>query len=318
MNVPLEKAILLAGPTAVGKSAVAWNLAQHLDAEILGVDSMQVYRGMDLGTAKPSSMERATVPHHMIDVADVAESFHVAAWTQCAREILGSIYRRGRIAILCGGTGLYFKALIEGLGDSPASDPGLRAVLERTAQSDLLAELQEKDPLLFDRIDRRNPRRVVRAVEVIRLTGRAYSEQQSPWRKKDGSTPGCTDTPQARMVFFGLDRAREDLRGRVEQRVDAMFANGLVAETERLMQRGLGKNRTASQALGYRQVIAFLRGECSLDETIALVKQRTWQFARRQMTWFRNQTNLNWIKVGAGESSKTVAARIEREWLQQR
>lgn len=295
---------LLAGPTAVGKSAVALLLAERLDGEIISVDSMQVYRGLDIGTAKPSAEDRRRVPHHLIDVAELDEPFDAARFVEAAGEAIAAIRARGRLPILCGGTGLYFRAYREGLGGAPASSPALRALLEATPLDDLLRELEEHDPMTYARIDRQNPRRVIRAIQVIRLTGRPFSSQRADW----------SASPAESAAAFGLSREPEDLRRRIDARVDAMFAQGLVAETQRLRDRGLEGNPTASLALGYRQVLDHLRGERSLPETIALVKTRTWQYARRQLTWFRRQARLTWFELRSDESAEAAAARVLAAW----
>ena len=173
--------VFLAGPTAVGKSAVALALAESLGGEIISVDSMQVYRGLDLGTAKPSAAERARVPHHLLDVVELSEAFDAAQFVRLATAAVVEIQARGRVPIFCGGTGLYFKAWLEGLGEAPPSDARVRAELEAAPLSELLAELEQRDPLTYARIDRQNPRRVIRAVEVIRLTGKPFSAQRANW-----------------------------------------------------------------------------------------------------------------------------------------
>ncbi|MCX8090034.1 MAG: tRNA (adenosine(37)-N6)-dimethylallyltransferase MiaA [Verrucomicrobiae bacterium] len=290
--------VLLGGPTASGKSEVAVALAELLDGEIVSVDSMQVYRGLDIGTAKPPAGVRARVPHHLMDVVDLSEPFDAARFVVLARRAVAEIHGRGRVAILCGGTGLYFRAFLAGLGEAPPPDPELRAELEATPLEELLRELQARDPATYERIDRRNPRRVVRAVEVIRLTGKPFSVQRADWRE-----------PPPEPVHV-LRRAPEDLRRRIDARVDQMFAAGLVEETQRLLARGLEQNRTAMQALGYRQVVEHLRGHRSLPETIELVKRRTWQFARRQLTWFRRQPNVEWLDVSPQEPAAAIAARL--------
>lgn len=317
MNPP---SLFLAGPTASGKTAVALALAEHHNGEIISVDSMQVYRGLDLGTAKPSPAERARVPHHLLDVADLTEPFNAAQFVALARAAEADIRARGRWPIYCGGTGLYFKALLSGLGESPPGDAAVRAQLEATPLPELLRELEQRDPATFARIDRANPRRVVRALEVIRLTGRPYSEQRTGWNKPENAELETRnpkpETPDARPqtpdpgAIFVLEREPADLRARIEARVDAMFAAGLVAETRALLARGLAEHRTALQALGYRQVVEHLRGARDLAATIALVKTRTWQFARRQRTWFRHQLPAHFIAVAPGETTGSVAERI--------
>jgi tRNA dimethylallyltransferase len=292
--------ILLAGPTAVGKSQIALPLAEQLGGEIISADSMQVYRGLDIGTAKPSPAERARVPHHLIDICGLTESFDAAQFARLAHRAVAEIQSRGRVPILCGGTGLYFKAFLEGLGEAPSADAKLRAELEATPLEKLLAELRERDLATFEKIDKRNPRRVIRAVEVIRLTGKPFSKVHSP--------QPTAHSPQSQ--FFCLTRATDDLRQRINARVDAMFARGLVDETRELLKRGLAENKTAMQAIGYRQVVEHLRGERSLAETIELVKIRTRQFAKRQLTWFRRQLDPEWIELKPEESPGNVGQKI--------
>lgn len=295
--------LLLSGPTAVGKSEVALLLAERLGGEIISVDSMQVYRGLDLGTAKPSPDERRRVPHHLLDVVELTEPFDAARFLALAQAATKDIEARGGLPILCGGTGLYFKAFLEGLGEAPPGDPKLREELERVPLADLLRELAEHDPATFERIDRQNPRRVMRALEVIRLTGRPFSPPQT-------GSQSTIHHPRSTPVF-ALSRRRDDLRPRIEARVGEMFARGLVRETEHLLQCGLAQNLTAMQAIGYRQVVEHLHGERSLPETIALVKQKTWQFARRQMTWLRHQLPVEWIEVQPEETAANIAQRLE-------
>ncbi|HVV71470.1 MAG TPA: tRNA (adenosine(37)-N6)-dimethylallyltransferase MiaA, partial [Verrucomicrobiae bacterium] len=195
--------LLLAGPTAVGKTEIALRLADRLNGEIVSVDSMQIYRGLDIGTAKPSHAERALVPHHLIDILELQEGFDANRFVQLATAVIAEIRSRARLPILCGGTGLYFKAFLEGLGHSPPGDPALRKQLEQIPLAELLAELKEKDPASFDRIDRQNPRRVIRAVEVIRLTGRPFSEQRARWGSEPPKNAGC----KAPAVLYALTRS---------------------------------------------------------------------------------------------------------------
>jgi tRNA dimethylallyltransferase len=296
--------LFLVGPTAVGKSEIALLLAERLGGEVISVDSMQVYRGLNIGTAKPSTGARARVPHHLIDVVELTEPFDAARFVALAATAVNGIRAGGRLPIFCGGTGLYFKAFLEGLGEAPPPDGRLRAELESTPQAELLRELSKRDPVMFGKIDHRNPRRVIRALEVIRLTGRPFSGQRAAWR-----SPPSTLPPRPSTVL-GLSRSHEDLRARIDGRVDAMFACGLVEETRQLLLRGLEQNRTAMQALGYRQVVEHLRGGRSLPDTIALIKQRTRQFARRQMTWFRRQLPVEWIALAPADGSEAIVERL--------
>jgi tRNA dimethylallyltransferase len=337
--------VLIAGPTAAGKSEIALRLAEQLGGEIVSADSMQVYRGLDIGTAKPSPADRARVPHHLIDILDLTESFDAAQFVRRARRAVAEIQSRGHVPILCGGTGLYFKAFLDGLGDAPAADPRLRAELEAAPLEKLLDELRVCDPATYEKIDKRNPRRVIRAVEVVRLTGKPFSAQQSRWgetssksRSADipvrgfaghpcpvsadtdavsppqGSATGKSPEPSDKNVcpatIIVLTRSTEDLRARIHARVDTMFKRGLVEETRELLKRGLEQNKTAMQAIGYRQVVEHLRGERTLAETIELVKIRTRQFAKRQLTWFRAQKNVEWIELPPDESLEKAAQKI--------
>jgi len=288
-NHPL---LLLAGPTAVGKSDLALLLAEKTGGEIVSVDSMQVYRGLHIGTSKPTQAERARVRHHLIDVVDLTQPFDAAQFVRLARDAVADIQSRGRLPILCGGTGLYFKAFLDGLGDAPKADAALRSELAATPLPELLAELAAKDPVAYERIDRQNTRRVIRAVEVIRLTGKRYSQQRADWSGAEAAR-----SASEAVVFIGLTRQSADLQQRINVRVDKMFQQGLVAETEELLKHGLSENRTAMQALGYRQVVEHLRGQRSLPDTIELVKIRTRQFAKRQMTWFKKYGPWDWINL---------------------
>jgi tRNA dimethylallyltransferase len=300
--------ILIAGPTAVGKSELALCLAERLNGEIISVDSMQVYRGLDIGTAKPSAEERQRVPHHLIDVVDLTAPFDAAQFVRLAQAAVADIESRGHVPIFCGGTGLYFKAYLEGLGDTPPADEALRMELEKTPLPELLNELAEKDPITFEKIDRQNPRRVIRAIEVIRLTGKPFSAQRATWQPSTQDSPARNTQPAT--PFFCLSRESTDLHARINTRVDVMFRRGLVEEVKNLMNHGLAENKNAMQAIGYRQVVEHLRGERSLHETIELVKIRTRQFAKRQMTWFRRQAQVQWISLSSKETTEELAAQV--------
>ncbi|MGA2180719.1 MAG: tRNA (adenosine(37)-N6)-dimethylallyltransferase MiaA [Verrucomicrobiota bacterium] len=323
MNSISHLPILIAGPTAVGKSEIALRLAEQLGGEIISADSMQVYRGLDIGTAKPSPAERARVSHHLIDICDLAESFDAAQFARLAHRAVAEIQSRGHVPVLCGGTGLYFKVFLEGLGEAPSADAKLRAELEAVPLENLLAELRERDPAAYEKIDKKNLRRVIRAVEVIRLTGKLFSKQQSRWGETPGEPQGQNETSGSRgrsphqlkvshvtCHFYCFSRALADLHARINARVDAIFARGLVDETRELLKCGLAENKTAMQAIGYRQVVEHLRGERSLKETIELVKIRTRQFAKRQLTWFRAQKNLEWIELKPDEPLEAIAENL--------
>ena len=289
----MGKPIFITGPTATGKSAVALEVAKKLGGEIISVDSMQVYQKMDIGTAKPSPEQRKQIPHHLIDCTTISEGFDAARFAREAENKQKKIKR----PVFCGGTGLYFQAWLEGLGEAPSGDSKIRKVLEETPTQDLLRELKEKDPSTHKSIDHQNPRRIIRAIEVIRITDRPFSEQKAKW------------TNQVPANFFLLERADQDLRKRIESRAEKMFERGLVEETCSLRTE-LENNPSAQQALGYRQVIGHLKGEQDLPETVCLVKSRTWQYARRQKTWFRKIRGA--IEMGAPEDelAKETARRI--------
>jgi len=292
--------IFIAGPTASGKSALALALAEQVNGEIITVDSMQVYRGLDIGTAKPTAEDCARVKHHLLDVCDLRQAFDAARFVELAQAAVQAISARGKTPIFCGGTGLYFKAYLEGLSEAPTTDNALRDALAATPLETLLAELAERDPTTFAKIDRQNPRRVIRAVAVIRLTGRPFSEQQAAWNANANANPA---------PIYCLSRPAEDLNPRIHARVDEMFARGLVAETRALLPLGLAENPFALQAIGYRQVVEHLRGERGLAETIELVKTRTRQFAKRQLTWFRRQNRCVWLPVGPNDTPADLLRR---------
>lgn len=301
---PAPEPVILTGATASGKSAVALELARRWGAEIVSVDSMQVYRGLDIGTAKPSSAERAEVPHHLVDVVDLTDSFDAARFVRRATEVIQDARRRRCPVILCGGTGMYLSAWLNGLGEAPAPDPVLRSELESLPMPVLLDELARRDWATFDEIDVQNRRRVVRAVEVIRLTGRPFSQQRARWSDRAPTVAGRC---------FAIERDRADEIRRIDRRVDRMFAAGLIEETRSLLDRGLRGNRTAMQAIGYRQVVDHLEGRWHRQEAVDLVKVRTRQFAKRQKTWFRGQLDLRWVGIGPEESPSETADRIAAE-----
>jgi len=267
------------------------------------MDSMQIYRGMDVGTAKPSPAERAAVPHHLIDIADPAENFGAAQFLQLAEKAVREIVGRGRVAILCGGTGLYFKAWLEGLGVAPAPDPTLREELARWSLEKLWREIEHRDPATAAVIDRQNRRRLQRALEVLLLSGQPLARQRAPWAERwDGPAIIC------------LRREPQDLHSRINRRVEQMFEQGLVEETRRLLGLGLSVEATSMQAIGYRQVREFLERGGALPDTIRQVQQRTRQYAKKQHTWFRHQLPVAWMAVAAEEPVEDLAARVEQIW----
>ena len=306
--------VFLVGPTAVGKSAVALELARHIHAEVVSADSMQVYRGMDIGTAKPSPAERALVPHHLIDVCEVGDVFDAKRFVDLATKAIVGIHGRGRVALVVGGTGLYVRALRRGLFEGPSRNDELRARLEKMNAAQLFEELQRVDPLTAERIDRHNPRRLVRALEVFHETGKPIAELQKEWTTGEiprQSTYAKASADKARDDSSGicLSRARDDLHARIERRIDGQIAAGWIEEVKRLLARGLENNATAMQAAGYRELVAHVRGDLSLAAAVALIKTRTRQLARRQLTWFRREPQLDWIEIGRNEPPTDTATR---------
>ena len=310
----LHHCIFLAGPTASGKSALAILLAQALTGEIISVDSMQVYRGLNIGSAKPSLKEQDIVPHHLIDILSLNEPFDASQFVHRATEAIRSIIRRNRIPILVGGTGLYFKALLFGLGETPPSDAGLRQTLESIPFNELLDELCQKDPVTFHSIDTCNPRRVIRAIEVIRLTGQPFSALKASWKLNLNSNESSFSENLSKLFFWVLSRDTQDLYTRIHNRVDHMFEMGLVEETKALFDKGLTENKTAMQAIGYRQVVEYIQGQRDLVSTIDLIKQKTRQFAKRQMTWFRHQLPSKWLELKPGDHLDESLEYLLIEW----
>jgi tRNA dimethylallyltransferase len=279
---PFASALILTGPTASGKSALALELAERLNAEIVAVDSMTLYRGMDIGTAKPSLADRARVPHHLIDVLEPWESASVAWWLDQATAAVKDIESRGKLALLVGGTPFYLKALLCGLFPSPPADEELRRKLESEGSEVLHGRLAGVDPVSARRLHPNDVRRVVRALEVWHLTGRPLSEwqQQSWWGgEKPRFGPG---------QCLVIDVPREVLGERINRRVEQMFAQGWIDEVQRLRDLPRPLSKEASQALGYREIREHLEGFRTLRETIAEVQLRSRQFAKRQLTWFRS------------------------------
>ena len=282
--------VVIAGATATGKSALSIALAESIDAEIINADSMQVYRGMDIGTAKITVDERQGIPHHMLDVLDVNQDSTVAWYQSDARAVIDEIHSRGKNVVMVGGTGLYIKAVIDEL-NFPDTDPMVRHTLNKEAEQlgiDAMFErLERLDPAAALAIDRANLRRIIRALEVIEITGKPFTANLP--RQES------VRYPHARQ--FGLVMDREDLSERIDVRVNAMFEQGLVTEVERLIEAGLLQGRTAQRALGYSQVVAYLQNQLSLDAAIEETKRATRQYARRQETWFSRDSRIKWIST---------------------
>ena len=279
----------IVGPTASGKSELAAEVAQRVNGEIVSADAFQVYRGFDLLPAKPDGATLSKCPHHMIGVVDTAEEMNVARFLELAQRAIADIHSRGKLAVVVGGTGLYVRALTHGLSAIPASDPELRERLSNMQLQELLGKLDELDP--DSDVDRDNPRRVIRAIEICMATGRPASAQ----RKNSypiGSTPG-----------FFVFRERDDLYARIDRRVEEMFAAGV----EREVRDAGAVSATASQMLGLTEIQALNRGEISRADCIAKIQQATRHYAKRQLTWFRRQDNFETLNL----TGRTTAEAIE-------
>jgi tRNA dimethylallyltransferase len=297
----------LTGPTAGGKTAVALELAALLDAEILSLDSMAVYRGMDIGTAKPTLEQRHAVPHHLVDLVEPDQDFSLARYVGVAEQTVRDIVERGRTPLFVGGTPLYLKGILRGIFTGPPADWPLRrrlqSLADETGAESLHARLAEVDPHTARRLHPRDVRRVIRALEVWEKTGQSITTLQQQFER--------ARPPEACRVFV-LDWPRPMLIERINARVDAMFEAGLVREVHDLLNHRPTLGHTASQALGYREVIEHLQGVRSLDETTDLVKRRTRQFAKRQMTWFRSLSECRFVAM-AGRDASEVASHLARE-----
>ncbi|MGA0040182.1 MAG: tRNA (adenosine(37)-N6)-dimethylallyltransferase MiaA [Pirellulales bacterium] len=282
--------LILTGPTAAGKSAIALRMAQRLEAEIVSVDSVAVYRGLDIGSAKPSAEEQRLVPHHALDLVPASETFNVAAWLAAATEAVEAIRSRGRRILFVGGTPLYLKALREGFDTRPPADAALRAAiterLEQQGAAALHRELSAHDPLAAARIHPNDARRLVRGLEVALSSRSALACEQNTWNKPDDES--------LRVPMLIVDVPRALLAERIAARVQAMFASGLVAEVE-AAEASTGIGPTARQAAGYSEVLAMLAGTLSRDEAIEQTIRRTRQLAKRQRTWLRSFQNTVWV-----------------------
>lgn len=283
--------IVVAGPTASGKTRLAVELALTLDGEVLSCDSMQLYRHMNIGTAKPTAEEMRGVPHHMIDVIDPAESFSVGRYVEMATPILEDIRRRGKAVILCGGTGLYADSLLLGRDFAPMPQTGRRAELEALADREgieaVIRQLRAVDPEAADRLHPSDRKRIIRAMEVYWETGKTITEHNRESK---------TQPPRFQATWLGLTFAdRAVLYDRINRRVDQMVEQGLLEEIRALLARGIPAGATSLQAIGYKEPIRALRGELPLEEALEQVKRESRRYAKRQLTWLRRNEQIHWI-----------------------
>ncbi|MCL5961362.1 MAG: tRNA (adenosine(37)-N6)-dimethylallyltransferase MiaA [Chloroflexi bacterium] len=299
--------IAVVGPTAVGKSELALQLAVALDGEIVSADSRQIYRYMDIGTAKPTPEEQALVPHHLIDVVDPDQEYTLANFQRDAYQNIDQILSRGNLPLLVGGTGLYVKAVVEGLSiprvpPDPAFRERMEALAVREGAEALHRQLASVDPVAAGKIDPRNVRRVIRALEVFHVAGRPISELQR-------SRP-----PGYQMLTVGLTCERGELYSRIDRRVDQQIRRGLVEETRRLVEMGYGYELPSMSGLGYRQIGMYLRGEADWPSAIQMIKHQTHRFARQQYTWFRlGDPGIAWINREPGMVA--LAESLVREFV---
>ena len=286
--------LLVLGPTASGKSALTHGAALRLGGEILAVDSMTVYRGMDLGTAKPTPAERDEVRYHGLDLVDPSETFTVARWTEEAERVIADTRSRGVPLLLCGGTPLYYQALLRGMFEGPPADEAFRASLRDVDDAELHRRLGEVDPQAAARLHVNDRKRLLRALEVHALTGRTISELQTQWSQG----PNRYET-----IRFGLAWERPELNRRINARSKQMIACGWLDEVKDLLDRYGEFSSTAREAAGYRLLADHLRGRIKLDDAAEQIKIKTRQLAKRQMTWFRRFENTTWLRGGAGEAN---------------
>jgi tRNA dimethylallyltransferase len=302
---PTPPILAIIGPTASGKSALALAVAEHVRGEILSIDSMQVYRGMDIGTAKPTAAEQARVRHHLIDLVDANESFTVARFVELADATIADAASRKVPLIVTGGTPLYYKALFEGLFEGPTADESLRQTLRALPNEELHRRLASVDPAAAARLHVNDSRRMIRALEVYELTGQPISSLQTEW---------ASPTQRHAAKWVGLSWDRDALNRRINARVKAMIAGGWLEETRRLMDRFGQLSPTAGEATGYRQLIEHLRGDQALDDAVEQIKIATRQLARRQMKWFRRFRDVLWLTCEPDFDVLASSRRIVQAW----
>ncbi len=287
----LTKLLIICGPTASGKSDLALRLAHELDAEIVNADSMQVYRGLDIGTAKPTLEQRAEIPHHLIDVVAPDESFSAADFAGAADAAIREITARGKRVIVAGGTGLYIRALLKGLVDSPGGGGEIRAALQeeaaRIGNLAMLEKLRKVDPELAAGLHPNNLVRIIRALEVLQLTGIPLSRYQ----KEHAFSERRYDSLQ-----IGIQIERAELYRRIDKRVDRMLSDGLLEEVSGLLAAGFKRELKSMRSIGYKESAAYLQGELSLEETATLIKRDTRHYAKRQLTWFKADPDILWFE----------------------
>ena len=303
----MSKIICIAGPTASGKTALSIALAREFDGEVVSCDSMQVYKYMDIGTAKPTIEERQGVVHHMLDVADPVEDFSVSRYCEMATPIVDDILARGKTAIIAGGTGLYMDALIRGNDFAPFPSTGVREKLEQEPIEDVFARLQKIDPEAAARLHLADKKRIIRAMEVYLETGETITAHNL----RTQAIP-----PRYDPVWFGLsDENRQDLYDRIDRRVEQMVSDGLVEEIRALLDRGIPEKATAMQAIGYKEFLQVLHGNDTIESAVAQVQQASRKYAKRQLTWFRRNSAMNWLLRTPTDSTEEILMKARRVLL---
>jgi len=304
----LPSLVVIVGPTASGKSSLGIFLAKELSGEVVACDSTQLYRGLDIGTAKPSAAEGQSVPHHLLDVLDPAESSTAGGYRERALVVLADLRARSKLPILTAGTGLYLRALLEGLADLPERSEEIRQRLRASALEHGAAHLHKMlehfDPQAARQIAAADEQKLIRAIEICLLSGKPLTEVH-----RAGRTP----LTGWRILKIGLEPPREALYARIHQRTEAMLSAGWLDEVRRLVQSGLPENAKPFDFIGYRELRAHLRGELGLDDALAAIRQGTRQYARRQLTWFRREANVHWIP-GFGNDAQVQSATLR--WLE--
>lgn len=304
-----EEVLVLVGPTAVGKTCIAIDVAREIGGEIVSADARQVYRDMDIGTAKPTASEQAQVRHHMIDVVDPTMQFSAGEYAHQARAMIQRLIAQGTVPVVVGGSGLYIRALLDGFFEGQGSDPDIREALRRRVEEEgapaLHRVLREVDPELADRLHPNDAQRIVRGLEVYYATGTPLSILQSRSPMPAPFTP----------VMVGFMRDRDTLYRRIEERVDRMIEQGLIEEVRALAQRGYGPHLYALRTVGYKEVFPYLEGKRGLPETIAEIKRNTRRYAKRQLTWFRREQRIWWLDAGGDHRHlvKSIVRRFLRE-----
>lgn len=280
--------VVVVGPTAVGKTAVTIALAQHFQGQIISCDSRQFYQEMEIGTAKPDKEEMAQIPHHFINSHSIDQDYDAGAFAEGAEKLLENLFRKNKVQFMVGGSGLYVRAFCEGLDEMPETDPQLRAELNRQLEQEgldsLLTELKSADPVYYDLVDRKNPQRVVRGLEVIRSTGMPYSHFRQGGQQKEHAFD---------ILKIGLEMDRTTLYQRIDHRMDMMIEQGLFEEAKALYPH---KDKNALQTVGYKEIFDYLDGIHDKEETIRLLKRNSRRYAKRQMTWFKKDTEVRWFE----------------------